>query len=299
MNSLILSGGGSFGAFEAGVLYHIFHKKQFDKCLGTSVGALNCLLMAQAYLNKSPEIFKTLWIEKIKSNKQIYKKNRFKYISFRPPYNFDPLKFLLKEVIDFEKIIKMEKEIVLSTVDLITGKSVTISNHDKDLTPKDLLNAAIASCSVPPLFPPVIFKNKILVDGGIRDNAPVSSIIQSWELDSILIILCNNKDLEYEKREYEGLFEISDRVINIMMNEITNNDISIVLKINDMLRKMNENEKGEFLKSKKVVDLNLIYPEESLNNNMLNFNPRFLRRAFLLGIKKGIEFLGKKIIPAS
>ena len=110
MNSLILSGGGSFGAFEAGVLYEIFHKKEFDKCLGTSVGALNCLLIAQAYLHQSPEIFKTLWLEKIKKNKQVYKKHRLKYLTFRPPYSFNPLRKLLKEVIDFESILKMDKE---------------------------------------------------------------------------------------------------------------------------------------------------------------------------------------------
>jgi predicted acylesterase/phospholipase RssA len=54
MKSLVLGGGGAFGSFEAGVLYTIFDKIEFDKIYGTSVGGLNAVLMAQAYLNGNP-----------------------------------------------------------------------------------------------------------------------------------------------------------------------------------------------------------------------------------------------------
>src|ERR1035437_3977548 len=101
IRSLILAGGGSLGAFQGGVIYELSQNGyHYDKIYGTSTGAMNALLLAQAYVDKSPEIIKKTWTETIKNTSNIYSKNFFDWFISRPPYNYKPLRRLLKQVID-------------------------------------------------------------------------------------------------------------------------------------------------------------------------------------------------------
>jgi len=296
MKSLVLSGGGSKGAYEAGFLYEIFDKIEFDNLYGTSVGSLNCLLLAQCYIDNSPDLLKRTWTKEIKKNKHIFKKNYFKIIFGwgTPPFNFSPLRNLLKRILNFEEIMKLDKKIKMTSVDLITGKSVFFSNHEVENV-EILLNSVIASASIPPAFLPVIIGDKILVDGGIRDNVPASLLTQEIEEnnDSALVILCGPKEIDKKKKEYRGIIGVGIRVIDIMSHEITLNDINIILKINDLLKSTPIEKRNEWLSNKKIIDIEVIEPEEYLGD-VLDFNHENLLRIFNMGVKKGREYIKEK-----
>jgi len=289
MNSLILSGGGAKGAFEAGVLYKIFKTKEFDYLFGTSVGALNCILLAQSYIDNSPHIFKKVWIEMIKGNNSIYKKNYLRILFGNPPYDFNPLRKILKDNIDFKEILKMDKEIKITTVDLVTGKSIVISNKETKDT-DEFLESAIASCSIPPVFLPIKINGKHLLDGGVRDNVPAEQILMNQDHGSVLMVLCNPKNIEEKKGEYNGLIEIGMRAIDIMIHEITRNDINITLQINNLIEKTPEENKSVWLAKKEIIDIDIIEPEMSLGST-LNFDPRHMCELFNYGGMKASKYL--------
>jgi len=290
MKSLVLSGGGSFGSFEAGVLYAIFYKVHFDKIYGTSVGALNSVLMAQAYLDGKPDILRNTWINIIKKDNDVYNKKIIRLIIGRPPYDFSPLRNFFKNNIDIKSILKMDKKINLTATDLISGLPITFSNQN-GLTEEEFIDAAIGSASVPPLFPPVKLKKFVLVDGGIRDNVPLANVIDNKEKDSILVILCRDEKMEEKPDKYNGVLKISERSIDIMVNEITKNDISMILNINNLLEKIEEKEKTPWLMEKKHINIDVISPGENLEGDMLDFNSEHLTELFEKGMAKGLDFI--------
>lgn len=292
MKSLVLSGGGAKGAFEAGFLYEAFDRMEFDNLYGTSVGALNCILLAQCYIDGNPDALKKIWTEEIKKNKHIFKKNYFKIIWGwgSPPYSFNPLRKLLKRTIDFDTIIKLNKEIKITSVDLVTGKSIFTSNHEVE-NASQLLEATIASASIPPVFMPVTMGKKILVDGGVRDNVPTSLLINSMEEgDSALIILCGPKEIETKFNKYNGIIGVGTRVIDIMTHEITLNDINMILKINNLLKTTPEEYRNGWLSDKKNIDIDVVIPENPLGD-VLDFSNKNLLKVFQKGIEKGKRYL--------
>ena len=67
---LVFQGGGSLGAYEAGVFHVLYHwiKKDlpededvFDIIAGTSIGAINASIIINYFLEQKPERIKTIW----------------------------------------------------------------------------------------------------------------------------------------------------------------------------------------------------------------------------------------------
>ena len=292
MKTLVLSGGGSKGAYQAGILYKIFDHIEFNNIYGTSVGSLNCILMAQCYLDKSPEKLKQIWLEMIQKNKHVFNKSYVRTLWGSPPYSFIPLRKLLKNTIDFKKIIEMDKEIIITSVDLVTGKSIFTSNREVS-GPEELFDAVISSASIPPAFLPVKIGKKMLVDGGIRDNVPTKLLLNKNEKNSVLIITCGKKEEEKKEGEYNGLIEIGSRVIDIMTNEITQNDISMIIKINELIKSIPEEYRTKWLAGKKVLDIETIIPKEPLGG-VLDFSHENLLKIWNIGYERGKEYLKEK-----
>jgi predicted acylesterase/phospholipase RssA len=294
MNALILSGGGSFGSYEAGVIYEILKSgRKFDSIFGTSAGGLNSLLVAQSIINGNPEIIKKVWTEMVVQSNQIYKKSYWKILfGAKPMYNFSPLRKLLKEEVDFKKILQLKETITLTATDLITGESVSYSNKDLNMTPEKLLTAAVASASMPPVFDPVILDEYKLVDGGLRANVPVNKLFDNWgEADSALVVLCDMLDLKIANGNYDDMAEIGQRTIMIMMNEITTNNLKRMIQINETLKQIKKENQNNWLNDKKVIDLDIIMPSERLDGSVLEFNNIPMTNCFAVGRKDAIEYL--------
>jgi len=298
MRSLVLSGGGARGCFEAGVLYELFDKIQFDNISGTSVGALNTMILTQCYIDNDKSLLKEVWTEMIKKNKDVFKKNYFKTVIGNPPYKFSPLRKKIQNKINFQKIIDFkEKKVMVTAVDLKSGKTIVFSNQDKDITAENLLDATIASSSAPPAFQPIKINEYQLVDGGVRDNVPVHHLIDNPKYDSAIVILCNPKDIQIEKEIPNSLLKVGFRVIDIMMNEITRNDVNNILRLNSILADLKGKfSKNEWLKNKDILKVKIICPEEPVSDDSLNFIQEKLIKGFETGIEKAKEFLNNNPI---
>jgi NTE family protein len=75
----------------------------------------------------------------------------------------------LKESLEKEKIEELSKRFAAVCADLNNGEVVTF-------TEGDLMSAVRASIAIPGLFVPVVFNNKLLVDGGILEPLPVRAV---------------------------------------------------------------------------------------------------------------------------
>ena len=167
---LSLSGGGSFGAFEAGVLSRLVEQQQalnYDYMLGVSAGALNA-----GYLSLYPRdaagfasgvaSLKDLWIQTKSSDVWTY---RLDPLKGQPSVlSTAPLEKLLEKVLDGRSV---QRNVTIGTTNLATGAT---ARHDEDELARNPNVLLRASSAIPLVFPPVVVDGTRHVDGGNSAN---------------------------------------------------------------------------------------------------------------------------------
>lgn len=139
------------------------------------------------------------------------------------------------------KIEDLEKPFIASTVDLISGNLYYINKGS-------LVDAIVASISIPGVFQPFIFEDKVLIDGGVRGRIPLhpleqykpsaiiaSNLIRLPGFDSkpgYLDIGDSSMTKRTMPRQWPGtsrrLSKITQRATNLMLSEMNNLQISVV-----------------------------------------------------------------------
>ena len=159
---LVLSGGGTKGIAEAGVLKFLEKKNIYPEVIaGTSAGAIVGGLYA---FGKSPE-------EILDFFKSVYFFNWKHFTLSKPGFiNSDAFRLYLKPIIGEIKIKDLKKELIINATDLIQGETFVFDGNDY------LLDAIIASCSVPGLASPFQKDEMLLSDGGNLNNFPTDLI---------------------------------------------------------------------------------------------------------------------------
>jgi predicted acylesterase/phospholipase RssA len=210
--SLVMSGGGSKGAFEAGAIYHLVVQRgcDFSEISGTSVGALNGALLAQAPVNSDPAISHanfakevdaliTMWTS-IKGTKEIVRGRplatlRFGLFGLEGMKNFTPLRKLVNDYVSLQRL-DTGRELRVGTVTFHDGayrEIVLNANGRTDAKAKDY----IFGSAIIPMFgvmPRVAVQNANseeqvqFSDGSIRHAVPADSyFVQcSWNRTGLL-----------------------------------------------------------------------------------------------------------------
>lgn len=156
---LVLGGGGGKGSAHIGVLSALEALRvSFDVLAGTSIGGLVGALYAVGY--------KPYQIE------QWFLRATARNILERDPTNSGLLgtrkiEALLREALGDRTFADTHIPLALVAVDVVAGKEVVLREGS-------LVEAALATSAVPGVFPPVIYGNQLLVDGGVLNNVPVS-----------------------------------------------------------------------------------------------------------------------------
>ncbi len=76
-------------------------------------------------------------------------------------------------------------------LDLVTGADVTFSLEQSGPT-FPVRDAVYASCALPAIFPPYIYQEKILVDGGVSENIPIAEAM-TLGTDVVLAVFLGRK----------------------------------------------------------------------------------------------------------
>src|SRR5215213_2640807 len=173
--AFVLSGGGSLGAVQVGMLQALTERRiSPDLLIGTSAGALNAAFVAAhgtgpAALDRLAAIWVAL--------------RRDDIFPVRAPQmllaltgardslcTHQGLERLVRKHVDLAGLEDADIPVHLVATDLLTGDEVLLSDGDP-------LTAVLASSAVPAVLPPVRRDGRTLVDGGLADNAAISQAI--------------------------------------------------------------------------------------------------------------------------
>jgi NTE family protein len=147
MRALVLSGGGLFGAWQAGAWSVLEERFEPDLIVGASIGALNGYLIACGVSGKE---LVELW---------------------RDP-EFRKLGDLQSNLRAMTDRYKLRRPFALTVTDILTMKPRTY--RDGEITWRHLA----ASCAVPPVMPQIYLDGRWCTDGGLLNPLPVWAAVE-------------------------------------------------------------------------------------------------------------------------
>lgn len=222
MYGLVLAGGGARGAFQAGVIKALLDNGyKFDGVAGTSIGALNGVMVVQEEFEKSIDLWQNMefsrlfdledeYLDKI-LNKKI-DKDSIKYLYQKlkeaiSNHGIDTTKIrnLLYEYIDEEKVRRSSTDFGIVTVSTSERRAYEI--FKEDIPQGKLADYIMASANFPG-FKKVVIDNKSFIDGGIYDNLPINLLAEKGYKD-IIAITTGGRGIATRKRK------VKDKSINI------------------------------------------------------------------------------------
>jgi NTE family protein len=200
---LALGGGGARGLAHIGVLQHLEKIGLAPEVLaGTSAGAA----IATLYAFKVPLAQIQSELEKLKP---------IEFSSLRIPKLGLMENTTLAEMLD--RLIGKDAKIEDSPIPLAIKATDIISGESVLLTSGSVRSAVLASCCVPGIYIPVERDGKLLVDGGLTENVPVSALDT---LKASLKIAVNlNGNQTYPKPE--GIFDVLANSLDISIDHQT------------------------------------------------------------------------------
>ena len=197
--ALVLAGGGSKGAYQAGCIKALIELGyNFNIVTGTSVGALNGLLVVQ----KDYEALYKLWdeikisdvlknpinlnfsIESMISQTNLIEPFFNSYINEKGA-DITPLKKKIRSLYNDKKLFDSNIDYGIVTVKYPSLSPLQITK--KDMKPNEPVEYAIASASCFPAFPIHYINKQGYIDGGYYDNLPISLALK-MKADEIIAI---------------------------------------------------------------------------------------------------------------
>jgi NTE family protein len=173
--AFVLSGGGSLGAVQAGMLAALGERGvEPDLLVGTSAGAINAAFVGGHGMGGDAlEELAGLW-------RSLRRRDLF---ALRPLHallavaglrssllSAEPLRRLVQANLGYRDLLEARIELHLVTTDLSSGHEVMLSSGDA-------VSAVVASAAIPGVFPPVCRQGRALIDGGIAEHAAIGHAI--------------------------------------------------------------------------------------------------------------------------
>jgi len=292
--ALVLSGGSIKGAFQAGAIQQVLNEGfKPDIIHGISVGSLNgsFLVNETGKRNNSYDwsaIGNTLvdfWKNNIKQSSDLMKKKSFFRLAKDLLFNrFDgiisnePLQQLVHCILSTENLRKSNIDFTAGAVDMITGKLKSFKQSNPSL-----IDGIIASTTIPIMMPISHIGGIPYYDGGLRDVAPLKSVIEKGA-EEIVIILCQSEQLSEKNFNTGKLMHLVSRIMDIVVNETVNNDIARMQDINCQVPKKSDIIKRGVHKGKKKIKFRIIRPEKELVVKIDQFQKTDIERMIVLGI---------------
>lgn len=197
--ALVLAGGGARGAYQIGVWRALAELEiPFDIITGTSVGALNGALIMQNDYQVAEEMWQQIDTGKILSYsgneqaddfsmQQTMKNIQNLVISAinNQGVSTKPLKEMIDNLLDADKISKQSKELFLCTTRLPQLKETVISL--KATSPEEFKQWLLASSSFFPAMQATKIGESYYVDGGYRNNIPLDVALANGATEAIIV----------------------------------------------------------------------------------------------------------------
>jgi len=173
--AFVLSGGGSLGAVQVGMLRALAERHIApDLLVGTSAGALNAVFVAAHGTSPaSLDLLAATWVALRRDDVFPLRAPRMvlALAGARDALCADSgLERLVRRHVGFARLEDAPIPVHIVTTDLLTGEEVLLSEGDP-------VSAVLASSAIPAVLPPVRRDGRTLVDGGLADNAAISQAV--------------------------------------------------------------------------------------------------------------------------
>jgi predicted acylesterase/phospholipase RssA len=249
--ALVISGGGSKGAFAVGVLKRLafeFPQIGFDIFVGTSTGALMAPLAATGDISLLESLYTGVKTEDIVLKGNVI--DRFMHeVSL---FDAAPLgRLVMKHYPDAtcQKLFQSSKQVFLVTTCLQTTEAVVWTTQEppiitgykmtKAANATELRKAIVASANQPVFMQPIEIREgtpvRQYVDGGVREYLGVQIAIDAGADEVFAISLAPLARDPAEKR-YTKAFEVLQRTLDIFTADVGASDIAIPRLYNRALR---------------------------------------------------------------
>lgn len=247
--AIVISGGGSKGAYAAGVLDKFRESEsqlKFDVFVGTSTGALMAPFLALNKLDTLVNIY-----QNTKTHQVIKPKDRTAFLKNSSLYSTAPLKALInKHLSDAEcnsLISSTRKSIYILTVCLQTKKLTIFTNRNMPKSKSEIYDfvrlvdaahlkkAMLASANQPVFMPPVKVNKGVLqgieaqrqyVDGGLLEYAGIEAAIDS-KAKEIFTIFLSSEIQKTSTNTYNKTLQMLGPTIAILTGNVGFHDLRI------------------------------------------------------------------------
>ena len=328
--ALVVSGGGSKGAFAVGAIQFMVEKLHLDFNIvsGTSTGAVIATLVVAGEYGLLNKIYTSIHTKDV-----LEKNNPLDIVSGRVPswYSTKPLEHLIDRDLTLDiarKVFDSKKQMFLTTVCLQTGAVVYFQTgpggsseepttevvHIQDR--ERLIQAILASTNQPVLMPPVVVDSRPFaqyVDGGVRAYAPIQIAADNGADEIYAVVLSPEPTARTPKKvKFTRIVKILVRTIDLLTEQV--GECSLRLRqrdrqflrfldaLKDQLMRRPEFPPGEVnklfdshlnpVRGMRAVTLHLVRPRQELPTNGLEFDPDIMKEMIQMGWDEAKRVLG-------
>lgn len=323
--ALIVSGGGSKGAFAVGAVKYLIQEQglSFDILTGTSTGALVTTMIAADGADAVP----ILEEEYTSAGAHGIVEERNPPASILSASSLFTTRGLESRIATwltqerFERLMGSGRTLLLATVQLESGALVYWYTGPVDVRPAHgearrittrgtLMRAVLASTCIPLAMPPVSIDGGTYMDGGIREYAPIEVAADAGATEIDVVMLSPASDAKPPAAPpFDRLFRICKRSLDLLMEESGEMDLRAARAYTDARRYLDDlgaalirdhgfsqarvdalfDSVGTPLLGRKAASLRVIRPAGLLDGDTLEFDPAIMRRNLELGFGRARE----------
>lgn len=276
MKALVISGGGSKGAFGGGVAQYLMESlgKSYDLFVGTSTGSLLIPHLALNKIEKIKRVYTSVSPDDIFSHKPFtikkgkHGEKQIGIAHFRVLMNFIRgsrtfgESYSLRRLISNTFTISEFEELKASDVDVV----VTVSNLSmnkveyksvKDFDYSDFCDWIWISCNYIPFMSLVKKNNCEYADGGLGSMVPIEEAINRGATEVDVIVL-ETEVAHYNRMPSRNAFSLMTNMYNYMLDRVEKQNIRI----------------GKYVAGNQEAVINLYYTPTVLTTNSLIFEKK-------------------------
>jgi len=226
MLAFVLSGGGNRGALQVGALQVLLEAGVKPEMLvGTSAGAVNAAFLAADPTPARARVLAEVWQQMTKEN--IYPGGPLRVFwhlvrqrdSLYPGDHFrDFLETNASSGMRF--FYQLAIPLYIVTTELSTGRPFLFGDDSEEA----VLDAVMASISLPPLFAPWSYHDHRLIDGGVVANLPVNVAVEKGATEVYALEIENP---EPPQRSHWNLWEIAVWSISALVRQQWERDLAL------------------------------------------------------------------------
>jgi predicted patatin/cPLA2 family phospholipase len=273
MRALVISGGGSKGAFGGGVAQYLLEEKkhQYDLLIGTSTGSLLIPHLALGKVAKIKHIYTSVDMSKIfdinpfvvkrKNDLEVVSINHFNVIlqflkGKRTFGESHKLNDYIRENFTIEEFNQLKNSLcnIVVTVTNLSKNEVEYKSIN-DFEYEEFCEWIWISCNYIPFMSLVTKNNSEYGDGGFSSLVPIREAINRGATEVDVVILETEKQ-SVPRKIGKNPFSLMIDLFQTLLNQVEKHDITI----------------GKLAANNKNVKLNLYYTPIELTNNALIFN---------------------------